>query len=204
MENNVKYAVETNSLNIDGKPIKFSTTAEHVGILRSSTGNLPTIMARITSHRRAVGSVLHIGMARSHRGNPHAGLHVIQVYGVSVLLSGLGALVISQNEEDLIHQHHKEILTGIQRLLPRTPRSVIFFLAGSLPGSALLHLRQLSIFGMICRLPENILHIHAINVFGSGKLSPMSWFNQIRDHCLRYQLRHPLKVLQSPLPKAPS
>ena len=97
MENNIKYAVKTNPLNIDGKASKFSTTAEHVGILISSTGNLTTIMSQITSHKRAVGSVLHIGMAHSHRGNPHASLHVVQLYRVPVLLSELGALVISQN-----------------------------------------------------------------------------------------------------------
>ena len=101
----------------------------------------------------------------------------------------------------MIHQHHKDILTGIQRLHSRTPRAVICFLAGSLPGSALLHLRQLSIFGMICRLPGNILHHHALNIFSGGISSKKSWFNQIRDHCLLYHLPHPLTLLQSPLPK---
>ena len=201
MENIVKYAVNTNPIKIDDKPIKFSTTAEHVGILRSTEGNLPTIMARITAHKRAVGSVLHIGMARNHRGNPHAGIRVERLYGIPVLLSGIGALVISQKEEDLINQHHKDILTGIQRLLPKTPNAVICFLAGSLSGTALLHLRQLSIFGMICRLTENILHQHAINSFSSRIQNTHSWFNQICDQCLLYQLPHPLKLLQTPLSK---
>ena len=89
MENTVKYAVKTNPICVDSKPIKFSTMAEHVGILRSTLGNLPTIMARITAHSRAIGSVVHTGMASGHRGNPHAGLHVKNLYGVPVLLSGL-------------------------------------------------------------------------------------------------------------------
>ena len=90
---------------------------------------------------------------------------------------------------------------NIQRLLPCTPRPVICFLAGSLPGTALLHLRQLTIFGMICRLPENILHTHACNIFGSLTPSSKSWFLKIRELCLQYILPHPLQLLNSPPPK---
>ena len=35
---------------------------------------------------------------------------------------------------------------------------MVFFLAGSLPAVALLHLKQLSLFSMITRLPNNILN----------------------------------------------
>ena len=155
-------------------------------------------MAKITTHRRAIGSVLHTGMAR---GNPHASLHGVNLYVVPVLLSGLSSLVISLKEEEMIQQHHKDIITGNQRLLPRTPRAVIYFLAGSLPGSALLHLQQLSIFGMITRLPNNILHQHALNIYSSSTKSTHSWFHQIRDLCLLYHLPHPCVLLQTPLSK---
>ena len=39
----------------------------------------------------------------------------------------------------------------IQGFYFKTPRTVVYFLAGSLPGSALLPSRQLSLFGMIAR-----------------------------------------------------
>lgn len=54
---------------------------------------------------------------------------------------------------------------------------------------------------MICRLPNSILHKHAINIFSSQTISPHSWFHQIRDRCLAYGLPHPLKLLTSPLKK---
>ena len=201
MANLVNYAVQTNPINIDGKPIEFVSSAEHVGVVRSTYGNLPTILARITAHKKAIGAVLHTGMARHHRGNPKASLRIERLYGVPVLLSGLGALVFSGKDEDLIDQHHKDTLSGLQRLLPKTPRSVVYFLAGSLPGSAMLHLRQLGIFGMICRLPNNILHKHALNVYNSKTYSPNSWFHQIRDYCLMYALPHPLFLLNNRLSK---
>ena len=201
--NIAEYYMETNPISIDGKVIKFDTSAEHVGMVRSVTGNLPGILERFKAHKKALGAVLHAGLARGHRGSPAASLNVLQIYGTPVLLSGLAPLVLSKSEETLIDQHHKEIVSNIQRLLPATPQAVIFFLAGSLPGAALLHLRQMTIFGMICRLPDNILHVHAINVYSSATPATESWFWKIRDLCLKYLLPHPLELLKTPLKKEP-
>ena len=54
-------------------------------------GNSPNIAARISAHRKAVYSVLHAGLARSHRANPAAALRVVAVVGCAVLLSGLAS-----------------------------------------------------------------------------------------------------------------
>ena len=193
------YSMMTNPLTIDDKQIEFVETAEHVGIVRATSGNLPAILSRLSSHKKALGAVLHTGVARGHRGNPAASLRVVKVYGAPVLLSGLATLVLSSAEETIIEQHYKAVISNVQRLHPGTPRSVIYFLAGSLPGIALLHLRRLSIFGMVCRLQQNILHTHALNYFssGTGTLSNHSWFHQIRELCLQYLLPHPLDLLRS-------
>ena len=197
-----EYHTKTFSMKIEGEDIKFVDSAEHVGIVRSTAGNLPTILARFTAHKKALGAVLHTGVARGHRGNPAASLRVVRTYGTPVLLSGLAPLVLTKAEETMIELHHKETISNVQRLLPCTPRSVIFFLAGSLPGSALLHLRQLSNFGMITRLMDNILHTHATNIFTSATpSSSKSWFTNIRDLCLQYDLPHPLMLLRHPLSK---
>ena len=69
----VKYFKTTNYLNISGIPLSFSSSAAHVGIIRSTTsGNNPHILQRITAHKRALGAVLAAGLARRHRGNPAA------------------------------------------------------------------------------------------------------------------------------------
>ena len=200
MENEVNYAKLTNPIKVNGTSVDFVECAEHVGIERA-TSNTVTIFTRFTAHKRALGAVLHAGLARGHRGNPGAGLRVEQLYGVPVLLSGLAPLLLSKVEENMIEQHHKQILMNIQRLLPRTPRTVVFFLGGSLPGTALLHLRQLSIFGMICRLENNIIHEHAVNIFTSETIVKKSWFLNIRQLCLLYSLPHPIDLLKYPLKK---
>ena len=124
-------------------------------MLGSSSGNTFIILARNTAHKNALGAVLHSGIARGHSQNPASSLHVYQVYGVPVLLSGLGPLVFSKPELSLVIQYHREIISNLQRLLPATPRSALYFLTGSLPSEALLNLRQLSLFGMISCLKSH-------------------------------------------------
>ena len=198
MKDTVDYWQNANPIKVNGNPISFTCAAEHVGVVRSISGNLPAIQARISAHKKALGAVLHAGIGRNHRANPTASIRIQQIYGNSVLFSGIASLVLNKHECNIVAQHHKETLSNLQRLLQLTPRSVIYFLAGTLPGEAIVHMRQLSIFSMILRLPGNILHSHAMNIFNFVTTSPKSWFHQIRDICVQYDLPHPLHLLKSP------
>ena len=192
------YVEATNPIVINGEKIPIESCAEHVGILRSTLGNGPTILARFKAHRNALAAVLHTGMARGHRGNPSSSIQVDKLYAIPVLMSGLATLVLTVAEIKMIDQHHKETLRRLLRLHEKTPRCVIYFLSGCLPGTALLHLRQLSIFGMISRLGKSILHEHASNIFSCKTKSPRSWFHQITKLCVLYSLPEPLDLLTSP------
>ena len=195
----VDYAKAVNPITVNDNKIEFTETVEHVGMLRSSSGNLPTILARTAAHKKALGAVLHTGMARCHRGNPAASIRILKIYGNPVLMSGLGSLVLTNYELNIINQHHKIIISNLQRLLPLTPTPVVYFLAGTLPGAALLQLRQLSLFGMITRMSSsNIINKHAKNFFTFNTISSKSWFNQLRDVCVQYSLPHPAQLLADP------
>ena len=145
--------------------MKIVSEAEHVGVIRSSVGNLPHIVNRVAMHKNALRVLLPTGIARRHRGNPAASLRLSQLYGTPVLLSGLASLVLSQAELNVIDGHYLSTLQKLLRLHERTPRAMIYFLAGSLPASALLHQRQMSLFSMICHLNEDPLNKHAQYVF---------------------------------------
>ena len=130
-----------NPIKINGKRIKFSSTAEHVGLLRSTDGNQVTILDRFSAHRRSIASILQMGLARNQKGNPASSMQIHTLYGTPVLFSGLAPLHLSVHDIDLIEQHFKETLQSLQRLYQKTPRSVVYFLGGSLPGVAMLHFR---------------------------------------------------------------
>ena len=53
---------------------------------------------------------------------------------------------------------------------------------------------------MLSRQMGSHLHSHGLNVFCT-KGSSWSWFHQVRDICLMYQLPHILDLLNSPLTK---
>ena len=83
-----------NSIIINGSQIPFIECAEHVYILRSTEGNLPNIMNKISAHRKALGAVLYTGVAQRHRDNPAVGLKIKKIYGNPVLMSGLSSQVL--------------------------------------------------------------------------------------------------------------
>ena len=187
-----------NPISIDNHTIDFSEEAEHVGVIRSSDkGNLPHLMNRISAHKRALAATLSSGIAQKSRASPAVGIRLQKVYGSPVLLSGVASLYLSGSEISLIDKHLKITYQNIQKLLPNTPSCVTYFLSGSLPGEALIHLRMLGIFGMVARLTHDPLRIHARNVFVAEKSSSKSWFHQIREICLGYGLPHPITILDT-------
>ena len=145
--------------------------------------------------------MLSVGLARGQRGNPAASLKVEQLYGIPVLLSGTAALVLKATESNLLDSHFKNKLQNLLKLHQKTPDCVVLFLAGSLPASALLHLKQLSLFAMVSRLPDNILHRIAIYNLTVLSDTSKSWFIHIKKLCVQYGLPHPLYQLQQPLSK---
>ena len=196
----IRYLKQFSPVSINDIKIQFHDNTEHVGIVRSVHGNLPNILQRISAHKKAMGAVLSNGLARHHRSNPAARLKVEQVYGTPVLLSGLASLQLKNSELAQISKHHRTTILNLLHLPPSTPQPVLYFLAGSLPCEALIHLRQLTLLGMISRQNGSYLYRHCLNVFTS-KSGTGSWFRKLRDICLMYQLPHPLEILSSPLSK---
>ena len=137
-------------------------------------------------------------MARRHRANPLASLRANTIFGIPVLFSGLASLILNKQEIETIHKHVKETVQNLLKLHQKTPEPVIFFISGTLPAEAMLHMKQLTLFGAICRLPGNILNTLAKDSLIRMTDTDNSWFGQIRALCHKYALPHPLKLLELP------
>ena len=143
-------------------------------------GNMPNILSRMTAHTRALFSVLSIGTDKGHHGNPAASIRVEKLYDSPVLLNGLSSLVLSKAEQTALDHHYKVNLERLQRLYKATPAPVVYFLAGSLPATAFLHMRQFFLLGMIARLgPSHILNKHGSLVLADPAANKFSWFCQV-------------------------
>ena len=192
------FIVDYNPIKMNNVAVDFVEQAEHVGVLRSVDGNMPNILQRVSSFKKALGAVVSCGLARGHRSNPAVSFRILNLLGTPVLMSGLASLVLSTKETSCVDQQYKRTLQNLQKLYVNSPSSLVHFVAGALPGTAILHLKQLSFFGMICRLPEDPLNKHARQVLLTSSLSKNSWFVQLRNLLLQYQLPHPLLLLDHP------
>ena len=197
----VSYAKLTNRIKIDGVKVEFVDEAEHVGVLRSSYGNMPNILNRISCHKKALASIGCAGLSFSQRVNPAANLRIHKLYAAPILFSGLASLVLKPKELNVLISHYKSTLQRLQRLHEKTPRGVVYLLAGSLPPEALLHMKQLSLFSMISRRPDDPLHKHGRYILKHCSKSSHSWFYQVKDILDKYGFRDPLFYLDYPLQK---
>ena len=136
-------------------------------------------------------------MSRRHRANPLSSLRAEKTFCSPVLFSGVAALILSRTEKDSLVSYVKTTTQNLLKLHPKTPEAFVFLISGSLPGEAILHLRQLSLFLMVCHLPDNILHSVAYQELLSPR-SDKTWFGQLEHVCHQYALPHPLQLLKNP------
>ena len=128
-------------------------------------------------------------------------LRAHQIYCLPVLFSGTAALVLKASEVELIDQYLKNTLVNLQKLSPRTPPCVTYFLGGHMPATALLHIRQLTLFGMVCNQKNSVLYKIFEYQMHTARLSNGSWVMRIRELCIQYSLPSPMSLLLEPLPK---
>ena len=197
----VEYHQLISNLEINGTKIDFVSSTEHVGVIRSTLGNLPHVQNRITSHNKSLYAVLPAGLARNRFANPAASLRVEALHALPVLLSGVASLVLSSEDTKILHLHHKNTLQSIQKLHQKTPEPFIMFMAGSPGATAHLHMRILGLFGMITRLRKNILNNIASHKLLIEPDSSSSWFVNVRQLCAQYDLPSPIILLSQPLTK---
>ena len=196
----VAYWQKVSPLTMDGSPLPLSSEAEHVGVLRSPSGNLPSISSRIAGHTKSLYSVISCGMARHHRGNPAASLRVEASYSAPKLFSGLATLCLTPSELEVLSLHCRTTLQRLQRLHPHTPAPALHILSGSLPAPALLHQHQFTLLHMVALLGQvNTLYQHAVYVLHHSV--PNSWFSLLRQSAALYSLPDPLQILVCPPPK---
>ena len=108
-----KYYQLISPIHIGDTNIEFVNFAEHVGVTRSLSGIMPHLHQRISSHKRALTSILSSGMSRSHRANP------------------LASLKGDQSEMDVLSQHVKTTTENLLKLHSRTPESFVFLISGA-------------------------------------------------------------------------
>ena len=194
-----KKFVDSGKILFNGVKIQPSISVEHLGILRSaSLSNMSAIHDRLSKHKKALFPVLCCGAALGHDGNPAASLKVEEIYASPVLYNGLGGLVLSNQELDVLQHHQKTVLQQLMGLYPKTPHEAVCFLSGVPPSRGLVALRMFSLLGMISRLgPGN--YLYEIGIHQLHHQVSSSWFMRLQELAHMYGLPDPLTILCNPV-----
>lgn len=132
--------------------------------------------------------IIYNAASRSQRGNIAAAVKVEQIYCSPFLFSGIGSLVLSKQELNILDQHNKNHLQNLLKLHENMSWSFVYLLAGCILVTAVQLLHQLTLFGMIGWLPDDHLKRIARTNLTASRPSEKSWFIQIHDICLKYNL----------------
>ena len=126
-----RYSRMISPLSIGNTPVQFATTAEHVGVLRSVSGNLPHLQQRIVSHRSSLAQILSMGMSKKHRASPIAALRAENIFTTPILYSGVASLLVTKSEtapEPRIEcDNVKDIFTNVINHVLDITEAVVWF-----------------------------------------------------------------------------
>ena len=82
------------------------------------------------------------------------------------------------------------------------PYPFVYLISGTLPISALIHLRQLSLLIQLNQLgPSHSSYIHAVLTLQSTSHPKWSWWTKMALTCDKYDIPSPLLILSSKLTK---
>ena len=101
-----------------------------------------------------------------------------------------------------LETYFKGSLKKILRLPIDTPDPFVYLVSGSLPLSAHIHLRQLSLIIQLNQLgTSHTSFIHASLILSSQPIPNWSWWHQVSIMCTKYNIPSPLEILNSKMSK---
>ena len=153
----------------------------HMGIERRNKHNAHVMEERAEVGRRTVYSLMPAGLHGENGLSPAVGRQLIIAYVLPRMLHGLEALVLAESHVKILEDYYRGMLRDIQALRDRTANEAVYLLIGLLPIEVELHIKALTLFGAICRLPEeSTLRRLAMQQLAIKTEGSKSWFMYCR------------------------
>ncbi|CAC5400024.1 unnamed protein product [Mytilus coruscus] len=141
----------------------------------------------ITSTKNTIYSLIKTGVHGTNGLNPRTSCKIYQVYVIPRLLYGLETLNLQNKDTIALCSFHLSTLKHIRQSLPnRTASSAVYLLLGTLPITAELHKRQLSLLHSIAMSHNNSIREIAWKQHTAGR--PNNFFKRINDILNMYQI----------------
>ena len=134
--------------------------------------------------------------------DPETCIHLLRTYVIPILTYGLEIYIPSVKDLRPMELFLKKVLKQILSIPTTTADPASFILSGMVPVEAIVHLRVLSLFGIIALLDdssvEKRLAYRQLTIHGQ---SGGSWFSHLSIIMVKYGLCSPMEILQKPMSK---
>jgi hypothetical protein len=172
---------------LGSSPVTQNDSFTHLGIEWKKGSRHPSIDTNISKARRAAYSLMSTGL-HGHDGlGPATSVKLIQLYVTPCLLHGLDSAVLDKKSLSQLETFYRKLLRQVQSLPDNTAIEAVHWLSGTLPVTAQYHIRSLTLFGAICRLPNG----HTLRQLANRQIAMgnrHSWFSYILELSMEYGL----------------
>ena len=134
--------------------------------------------------------------------DPVTSISLLQTYVMPIMFYGLETLIPKGKSFELINKQYKKIIKQVLSLPVNIADPAIYILSGLLPADAIIHKKALNLFGSICRGEETSTEwqLAERQLYIKGSKSN-SWFNEIKQLFIKYELGDPYQSLYTSLSK---
>jgi exonuclease III len=176
-------------LYLGSEVIKETTSYVHLGIERTTTGHAKLMNGRVLVAQRTVYALIPSGMYGQDGLSPVIMRKLLSAYVIPRMMHGLETLILTQGDVDKLERGYKNILRNLMSLRKNIASSAVYLMMGQLPIEAELHLRILTLYGMISRQDDQT----AIKQLARRQLATQtnpcnSWFGYVASIAKSYDL----------------
>ncbi len=176
------------SWHLGKSPIPVSDSIEHLGLVWRAGQLCPDIKLKIDLARRTAYMLIGHGLHGKDGLNPIISAQILNTQVLPRMLYGIEAAVINKKQITDLSGCYRTLLRQYQGLPERCAGPAIFILSGTVPAEAHLHMRSFTLYGNICRLPEEApLKRLALRQLAEPD-SSHSWFVYLRELAAIYSI----------------
>ena len=195
----------THSWTLGNDKMPVVNEATHVGIRRSQKPSPEaSIQENITKARKTLYGLMASSLHGTNGLDPTTCIHLLKVYVLPVLLYGLEVQIPNEKACIPLDLMLKKTLKHILSLPTNTADPAPFILTGIIPAEGLIHIKALTFFGNICRLPADSIERKLAERQLSIKCeNSNSWFIAVKQLLVRYNLPCAFNILSDTPKKDP-
>jgi len=169
----------------------------HLGITRD-TSLKQNIEDRIITGRKTLYSLLGAGLHGRNGINPSITVQMYKTFARPRIIYGLETVSLSQKEISLLDKYEAKIVRQLQYLPDRCATAAAYITLGLTPMTSTIEVNALTLFGNVIREYGTTEYAIAKRQLALKDENSHSWFANVRQILLKYDLPSAFDLLQNP------